>query len=112
MFLVIRQTFLAVHITMFTKESVSQSDAATICLDEVRGSRVLSYSYANVPNAAVRERSQIHYGAARLRIVLKPTRMLEGEYWTDRKSTGHMSLEFLGRNLVEGFPKKHVKANK
>ena len=104
MYLAIRQTFRAIHITMFTRESVSQSDAASLCMDDERGQRLLTYSYANVPDASVRHRSQIHYGSARLRITLKPTLVLQGEYWTDRKSTGHMELTFVGKDVIEGFP--------
>lgn len=103
-YVAIRQTFLSVHVTMYTRESVSQSEAASICLDEDRGVRLLNYSYANVPSAAVRDRSQIHYGAARLRIILKPELALEGEYWTDRMSSGHIDLRFASQGLVERFP--------
>jgi len=103
-YMAIRQTFLSIHLTMYTRESVSLSDAATICVDEDRGVRLLSYTYANVPSAEVRDRSQIHYGAARLRIITKPEQALEGEYWTDRMSSGHLELTYVSRDIVERFP--------
>jgi len=103
-YVTIRQTYHSVHVTMFTKESVSQSEAANTCLEEEKGIRLLSYSYANVPNAEVRDRSQIHYGAARLRIILKPEPALEGEYWTDRMSTGHIKLSYFSCELAEQYP--------
>lgn len=104
-YVTIRQTYHSVHVTMFTKESVSKSESANTCLEEDKGIRLLSYSYANLPNPEVRDRSQIHYGAARLRIILKPEPALEGEYWTDRKSTGRIELSYASRELIERFPK-------
>lgn len=103
-YLAVRQTFRAINITMFTQESASESDAAALCIDEESGKRFLSYSYANIPKSIVRHRSEIHYGSARLRITLKPEQILEGEYWTDRKSTGHMKLTFFSCDLIERFP--------
>jgi len=32
------------------------------------------------------------------------SRMLEGEYWTGRCTTGQMKLTFSSRQLVESFP--------
>jgi hypothetical protein len=102
-YLVIRQTLRDIHITMYTKESTSHSEATGICMEEDKGIRLLSYSYSNIPKATVRERSQIHYGAIRLRISIHPELKLEGEYWTDRKSTGHVEFSYIGRKLIEQF---------
>jgi hypothetical protein len=102
-YLVIRQTLRNAYITMYTVESVSHSDAAAVYIDEDRGIKLLSYSYSNVPRADVRDGSAIHYGSARLRIIKAPRFHLEGDYWTDRKSMGHMKFEFLQRRLVDEF---------
>ncbi|MFA6909051.1 MAG: hypothetical protein WC289_04160 [Patescibacteria group bacterium] len=103
-YVTIRQTLHEIHVSSFTKESVSHSDASALCIDLDKGQRILTYTYGNIPQSGVRDRSEIHFGAARLRIVLSPNKRLEGEYWTDRKSTGHLILEFDNRNLLEQFP--------
>jgi hypothetical protein len=104
MVLVIRQTFSSINCTMFTKESESYSRAAQIAVEEDTGSISLSYNYTNRSKATIRHRSPIHDGAAHLKIVTVPSRMLEGEYWTGRCTTGQMKLHFSSRQLLECFP--------
>lgn len=103
-FLVVRQTFSAISCTMFTKESVSYSRAAQLAKDEETEAVSLSFNYTNRSKATLREKSAIHDGAAHLRIVTVPSRMLEGEYWTGRCTTGDMKLRFHSRDLIEAFP--------
>lgn len=104
MLLVIRQTFSTISCTVFTKESVSYSRAAQIAKDEESDAISLSFNYTNRSKATIRDRSAIHDGAAHLRVVTNPTRMLEGEYWTSRCTTGDMKLHFASRELLESFP--------
>jgi len=102
--LVIRQTFSSISCTMFTKESESYSRAAQLALDDDAGAISLSYSYTNRSKANIRDRSPMHDGAAHLKVVTVPSRMLEGEYWTGRRTTGQMKLRFSARQLLESFP--------
>ena len=104
MILVIRQTFSTVSCTLFTKESESFSRAAQIAVEEETGLVTLSYNYTNRSKADIRHRSPIHDGAAHLRVVTIPSRMLEGEYWTGRCTTGTMKLQFQTEELLEAFP--------
>jgi hypothetical protein len=104
MILVIRQTFSTVSCTMFTKESESYSRAAQIAVEIETGAISLSYNYTNRSKADIRERSPIHDGAAHLRVVTLPSRMLEGEYWTGRCTTGTMKLQFRSKELLQAFP--------
>lgn len=104
MILVIRQTFSTVSCTMFTKESESFSRAAQIAVEKETGLITLSYNYTNRSKADIRHRSPIHDGAAHLRVVTIPSRMLEGEYWTGRCTTGTMKLQFQTEELLEAFP--------
>jgi hypothetical protein len=104
MFLVVRQTFSTISCTMFTKESVSYSRAAQMAKDEETGAISLSFNYTNRSKATTKEKSPMHDGAAHLRIVTVPSRMLEGEYWTGRCTTGDMKLRFSSRQLLESFP--------
>lgn len=104
MILVIRQNFSSISCTMFTKESDSFSRAAQIVVEEDTGAVTLSYNYTNRSKATIRDRSPIHDGAAHLKIVMVPSPMLEGEYWTGRRTTGQMKLHFSSRKLLESFP--------
>ncbi len=88
---------------MYSAESSSWSNTAQISEDDDSGTLRLSYNYTNRPKAAIRERSEIHDGAAILRIIKAPTLTLEGEYWTSRKTTGDMRLIFKSRKISDGF---------
>jgi hypothetical protein len=101
--LVIRQTFSSVSCALFTAESESYSAAAQISQDEESGALYLNYNYSNRPKATIRNRSAIHDGAARLRIVENPERSLEGEYWTGRCTVGDMSFRFRSKELLDTF---------
>jgi hypothetical protein len=49
----------------------------------------IAYTYRNEPDLALRGvRSEIHYGAAVLRVNGKPANELDGRYWTDRPTRG------------------------
>ena len=98
----IRQNFESIHISMYTKESCSYSQAARFIL-ESDDTISLSYTYSNKPQATVRDRSEIHDGAAYLRIIESESLKLEGEYWTSRKTTGDVSLQKTSDNLINCF---------
>lgn len=104
--LVIRQSFDYISCVMYTAESISISNAALITNDDESGMKKLSYNYTNKSDVTIRERSTIHDGAAILRIINKPERLLEGEYWTSRKTTGTIKLKYETGNLAEKFTKK------
>ncbi len=99
---VIRQTFSTVSVVMYTQESMSYSTAASLTEDDDRSVKRLSYTYTNTPRVGVRDRSIVHDGAAVLRIVGDPEKKLEGEYWTNRRSTGEFTLRYESRRLAEG----------
>jgi hypothetical protein len=99
----IKQTFSSVSCVMYTDESDSYSTTAQIIEDDESGVFRLSYNYTNRSRANVRDRSAIHDGAAILKIILKPEKKLEGEYWTSRKTTGDISVKFISRKLTQNF---------
>jgi SMODS-associating 2TM, beta-strand rich effector domain len=101
--LVIRQTFSSLSCTMHTITSDSRSTAAQLSHDP-DGTIRLTYNYTNRPRAVVRDQIPMHDGAAILRLVLRPKRCLEGEYWTNRRSIGDISVKFRSRTLLEDFP--------
>jgi SMODS-associating 2TM, beta-strand rich effector domain len=102
--IVIRQTFSSIHCTLFSKESDSFSTVAQITVEEDSKAIYVNYNYANHPRATLRERSQIHDGAAKLRVIGEPERRLEGEFWTSRCTAGDIRVRFSSKKLVEKFP--------
>jgi hypothetical protein len=90
--------------TLFTKESVSYSKSAQIAKDDEADAISVNFNYTNRSKATIRDKSAIHDGAAYLRVVTNPSRMLEGEYWTSRCTTGDMKLRFYSRDLLATFP--------
>jgi hypothetical protein len=101
--LVIRQTFSNISCILMTKESSSYSTTANINAESNNENLFLTYNYTNRPKATLRDRSAIHDGAAVLKIVRTPKRILEGEYWTSRKTRGEITLHFQSHNLEEQF---------
>jgi len=87
----IKHHFFNIQIKIKTDESSSISTCGSFDIDEERGLKQLIYSYQNNPKATVRERSEIHYGTTRLEIN-DDASVLEGEYWTSRKTTGDIKL--------------------
>lgn len=82
----IKQTLLSVHVTLITNESKSKSLSASI--DDILGEMQLTYCYLNTPKSEYRARSEIHYGTATLSVA--NPQILEGQYYTDRKTSGDM----------------------
>jgi len=105
-FLVIEQSFLTVSCTLYTKEMVSHSYAAEFIFDQDNSNVCLIFSYHSVPSAIVRDRSAVHYGTTLLQVSNKPHRILQGNYWTDRKSTGSLEFKFLSDALLDSYPNK------
>lgn len=101
--IVIRQTFSTISCRVYTDESDSYSTTAQINEDDESGVFRLSYNYTNRSKANVRDRSEIHDGAAILKVVSESEKKLEGEYWTSRKTTGDISVKFTSRSLAQGF---------
>jgi len=98
----IKQSFEAISITMFTAESESQSQAA-LFIEEPDGTQRLKYTYTNKPDATVRSRSEIHEGAASLKIIEASGLELYGDYWTSRKSTGSIRIKRASSKLSDCF---------
>ena len=88
----ITQNFFNVQVRIKTKESRSYSIGASFDIDIERGFQQLFYTYLNTPKAGVRERSEIHYGSTILNFDGFKVTKLDGEYWTDRETTGEIKL--------------------
>jgi hypothetical protein len=90
--LTITQTFFNIQVKIKTAESRSYSVSSSFDIDSDRGFQQLFYSYLNIPKSGVRERSEIHYGSTVLNFEGFTVRKMEGEYWTDRETTGEIEV--------------------
>lgn len=88
----IMQNFFNIQVKIKTKESRSYSIGASFDIDYERGFQQLFYTYLNTPKAGVRERSEIHYGSTILNFDGFKVTKMDGEYWTDRQTTGEIIL--------------------
>ena len=101
-FMVVKQTFSHVTMTLLTKESSSQFVADALSLGP--DGRFAAYGvYLNEPKAAVRHRSEIHYGALKLTLQGAPVTTMEGIYWTDRLTKGDLKLEERRTRAIDSF---------
>jgi hypothetical protein len=94
-FLVVRQSYSAIHLRLITKESASESMANNIPKGE-DGLYSIASVYRNTPLLGHRDRSAIHHGALLIRVEGDPVTSLTGEYWTDRLTRGE--LRFLEKS--------------
>ncbi len=86
--LTIKQSLLSIRVYITTEESESKSIISDIQDD--CDQMWLTYGYLNIPNAVVRDRSEIHYGMCRL--LVDDVKLLKGQYFTDRKTLGDIEL--------------------
>ncbi len=100
---VVRQSFSTISVRMFTRESESMTETATL-LQESDGRHVLAAVYGNEPGLLLQHRSRAHHGAFRLRLAGADTfQRLAGSYWTDRLTHGEIDLSFTSRQRAESF---------
>lgn len=102
--LTIKQSFFKISCVMRTAEMTSRSLIADFVLDKDNQVKKLSYTYDSNPIATVKERSPQHYGTMIFDIIEKPKRKIEGEYWTGRKTTGHIEMTFWKKEKLEKYP--------
>jgi hypothetical protein len=91
--LIIKQTFLMTHIRVYSEEMESNSYSASFKIDSDTDEKRICYSYLSKPKSNIRDRSPIHDGTALLTIKGEKDELLEGEYWTNRASTGELYFE-------------------
>jgi hypothetical protein len=86
-FLVIRETYLTLSITLISEQSKSRSIAGMVQVNDTDDFTVY-YHYTNTPDLPHRPTSPIHSGGAKLEIAGVAPLSLDGEYWTDRRTRG------------------------
>jgi hypothetical protein len=100
----IKQSFGRMSCVMRTGEMESHSYLEGFCIDKDGQIRRLCYSYTSKPKAALRDRSTPHDGTILFNIIGNPVRKLEGEYWTQRQTTGFVTLTFRTAELLDELP--------
>lgn len=103
--LTIRQSFLYISCVMRTAEMESHSYAEDFSIDKDRQIRQLCYSYTSKPAVSLRSRSTPHDGTLLLNVTGKPVRKLAGEYWTQRQTTGAVSLTLRTKRHLDELPR-------
>ena len=89
--LYISQSASSVGVTLFTKESESISENASLICD-ADGRYRLTWLYTNTPRPAVRTRNDRHRGAAEVYVGTAISEGLQGTYFTDRRTGGELTL--------------------
>ena len=102
--LTIKQSFGRISCVMRTGEMESHSYIEGFCIDRDAQVRRLCYSYTSRPKASLRERSTPHDGSILFNIVGLPVNKLDGEYWTQRQTTGTVQLNFRTKELLDEIP--------
>lgn len=104
--LVINQSFVHISCVMRTGEMASYSYTGEFVFDEESGAKSLVYTYSSQPRPTVADRSEPHDGTIVFEIMGDPAKNLKGRYWTARKSTGEVDLQFKTAKKLSDLPAK------
>jgi len=102
--LTISQTLTHISCVMRTAEMESRSYAEGFVIKPDEQIRRLCYSYESKPSVKLRHRSSPHDGTIRLNITNGNDPKLKGEYWTERETTGSVTLSKLTDELLDELP--------
>lgn len=102
--LTIKQSFTKISCVIRTAEMTSRSYLAGFWIDSDDQVRMLGYCYTSKPSVTVAERSKPHDGTIIFEILGNPATKLKGKFWTDRKSTGEVTLTFRTKKNLDDLP--------
>jgi hypothetical protein len=91
--LTINQSLFNISCVMRTYEMKSHSFLCNFIIDSENQVRRLAYMYDSIPKQNVKDRSPQHFGSAVYDLIENDTKLF-GEYWTGRKTTGSIELDF------------------
>ncbi|WP_289058599.1 hypothetical protein [uncultured Flavobacterium sp.] len=100
-FIVIRQSFLRIHFTTYTKSFIGISYSETISLKKETGLKNVSYLYRK--ETSQHDNTFLQEGAAELRLIESKTRKLKGKYWSNQKTNGQIEVKFISKKTVDSF---------
>ncbi len=105
--LTIKQSYLNISCVMRTAEMTSRSLTSSFVLDKENQLERLVYTYDSNPIETVKERSPQHCGTMSFNIVKDQKKdQLSGGYWTGRKTTGDIEMNFWKKERINSFPKE------
>ncbi|MBF8964053.1 hypothetical protein I0P70_12425 [Pontibacter sp. FD36] len=102
--LTIDQSFINISCVMRTAEMTSRSVSSDFILDKVNQVKRLCYTYDSNPIETVKQRSPQHCGTMLFDIIEVNDKKLVGGYWTGRKTTGHIEVEFWKDEKLDSYP--------
>ena len=105
--LTIKQSFLNVSCVMRTAEMTSRSLTSDFVLDKENQLERLVYTYDSNPIQTVKERNPQHCGTMAFEIIREKKKIkLAGGYWTDRKTTGTIEMDFWKKKRIDFYEKE------
>jgi hypothetical protein len=104
-YIVIRQTYSTITISMLFDRSTSHSMSAELHQD---GRWVLYYIYRSDKSALEPSTNPPSRGAAELTVAVSPRNHLEGDYWTDQGTKGHYKTVGHTKKVFDTFDAARV----
>lgn len=98
----VTQSLSTIQMRLMTNESQSELIVGTVKRTD-DGMYVVTGIYRNTPRLSCRDSSPIHHGGILLEVRGTPSRELDGQYWTDRKSRGEMRFTARSFHLYDSF---------
>jgi len=103
-FIVIRQNFLRIHFTTYTKTFIGYSYSETLNLKKETGLKNVSYLYRK--DTSQSNDDNLREGATELRLIINEaneSKKLEGKFWTNTRTQGKISVSFLTDDHLDSF---------
>jgi hypothetical protein len=100
----VKQTYLGLSAVMITGEMRSESISYQFLYDKEKQINQLIYTYKSTPKQTVKDRSPYHFGTIAFSLIEDDCLSLLGNYWTDRKTTGTITLTYRKRKLIYELP--------
>jgi hypothetical protein len=103
--LTIKQSFSSISCIIRTEELTSRSFSSDFVIKNEEQVLKLVYSYETNTKKTIQDRNSRHFGTAAIDIITSNGQFeLEGEYWTDRKTTGNIAFKFWKKDLISKYP--------
>lgn len=103
-FIVIRQNFLRIHFTTYTKTFIGYSYSETLNLKKETGLKNVAYLYRK--DTSQSNEDNLREGATELRLIINETnksKKLEGKFWTNTRTQGKISVSLLTEKHLDSF---------
>jgi hypothetical protein len=101
-YVVVRQTYSTIDVRLFSAESSSVNLSGSLFCDNA-GLYTLASTYRNTPTVLRRKKSPISHGGFLFYVRGTPIHQLDGEYWTDRNTTGELVFSHRTKQEAHDF---------